>query len=115
MKVKVTNTKQIIALAELRESMVKAYFDHYYKQMGEENKKVVQEMTDSYAGLLAEHFIAEHDTFFAEERKREKINYKIRSLGADKKHSGYRFWEALGKAMKNHAAALEADAEEQDL
>ena len=65
------------------------------------SERLVQEMTSSYALLVAESFLGKHEIFFAQEENRRKIRYQISTLGADKAHSGHRFWEALNKAMKN--------------
>ncbi|MBQ8443792.1 MAG: hypothetical protein IJX25_00350 [Clostridia bacterium] len=102
-------SRQIVSLAAAQEQQVRAYFIYYLKKMGKEEALTVWEMTSNYARRLATAFLRQHENFFENEENKQKIANKIARLGADKPHSGYKFWEELSVQLSNLEPACEEE------
>ena len=92
-------TQQILSLGGVKEAQVKAFFSYYYKLLGEDYEKDIQEKTTGYAYTLARSFIAKHKEFFDNNKNRIEFYNEMRIMGADKPHSGHRFWEQMYTAV----------------
>jgi hypothetical protein len=55
----------------------------------------LQQGLDNYCDNMAQSFIQTHAELLTDEKLRVQLRRHIASMGADKKHSGYRFYEAL--------------------
>ena len=87
--------KKLIDLADVREQQAFAYTSYYNGKVSNEE---LQKGLDEYCQNMAACFLKEHS--LSEEMCREMRKHILR-IGADKKHSGHRFYEALYKELNN--------------
>ncbi len=93
--------RDLIELADIKERQALALLTHYIPKLenNEINEKEVQENIDNYCDNMAETFLENHK----EDLKDKQLNWQFGSYllvkGADKPHSGYRFYEALYRKM----------------
>lgn len=89
--------KKLIDLADVKEKQAFAFTSIYNGKVSNEE---LQKGIDDYCSQMAESFIAEHGEKLLNDELRIKLRRYICSIGADKKHSGHRFYEALYKKIQ---------------
>ena len=105
---------QLSGLIDIKDKQVFAYFTTALNQHGKEKMALIQSLTDQYASDMAKNFIAAHKDFFAKEENKALAYEKIKSLGADKPHSGRRFSEFLYKHLKSGITLESVEVEEEE-
>jgi len=93
--------RDLIELGDVKEKQALAMLTYYIVKLENEEikEKELQEMLDNYCLNMANTFLETHK----DELKDKQLNWQFRShmqvIGADKPHSGHRFYEALYKQM----------------
>ena len=73
----------------------------------------MQELIDEYCNNMADNFILNTKKVLCDELMMENLIKYIKSIGANKKHSGYRFAEALYEKLNNFEQIIAKNQEEQ--
>ena len=84
--------KNLIDLADVKEKQAFAFTSIYNGKVSNEE---LQKGIDDYCSQMADSFIAEHGEKLLNDELRINLRRHICNIGADKKHSGHRFYEAL--------------------
>ena len=87
--------KRLIDLADVKEQQAFAYTSYYNGKVSDDE---LQKGLDNYCRNMAISFIEEHKL---NDEMCLGIRKHILKIGADKKHSGHRFYEALYQELKN--------------
>lgn len=87
---------KLVELAIIKEKQVFAFSGYYASKV---DHKKLQEMIDAYSKSLAEGFVDSHKTELADSTTKTFLINHLTSCGANKPHSGYRFFEALYKEL----------------
>ncbi|MBQ8424730.1 MAG: hypothetical protein IJX17_01760 [Clostridia bacterium] len=83
---------QLIGLADVKEQQAFAFTSIYNGKVPVDE---LQKGIDDYCNEMAKSFITQHKTNLLDEDLRKRLRKHILNIGADKKHSGHRFYEAL--------------------
>ena len=87
---------KVIALADVREMQAFAMLSYCVGKMDIDK---VQKQVDLYCNNMAISFLEEHKEIMGDREIQIKMYRHISELGANKKHSGHRFYEALYTQM----------------
>ena len=90
--------RDLIGLAEIKEQQALALLTIY---VGKIENKEIQEMIDNYCSNMADSFLLRHSEDFKDLKLNQEFRNYLLVKGADKPHSGYRFYEALYKKMSS--------------
>ncbi len=94
--------KKLINLMDVKEMQAFAYLEYYVDKMPISD---LQKAVDEYCDRMAEGFINNHYPEFSDEETLVVIRRHISRLGADKAHSGKRFYEAVSKRLKQFSSS----------
>ena len=83
---------QLIGLADVKEAQAFAMTSIYNGKVSNEE---LQKAVDDYCNQMATSFLAQHSKALSDDSLKFQLRRYILSIGADKKHSGHRFYEAL--------------------
>ena len=84
--------QQLIGLADVKEKQAFAFTSIYNSKVTNDE---LQQGIDDYCNAMAESFIAQHSFDLQNEKIRLGLRKHILNIGANQKHSGHRFYEAL--------------------
>jgi hypothetical protein len=99
--------RRLIDLMDVKEMQAMAYLEYYVEKMP---RVILQKELDDYCDRMAEAFVENHHAEFENEETLSYVKKHIIAFGADKAHSGKRFYEALYKQLKTFGA----DAKEKE-
>ena len=91
--------KRLIELANIKESQAFAFTCFYAEKM---DRDELQKAIDCYRNNMAKNFVLEHQEILGEREMNINLRRHISMLGADKKHSGKRFYEALFRQLNGN-------------
>ena len=103
--------KDLIELADVKEKQAFAYTSIFNGKVPNDE---LQKGIDEYCTSMAISFIESHQHQLDNEMT-IKLRRHILSIGADKKHSGHRFYEALYKELNNLQKSAENTESEKGL
>ena len=83
---------QLIGLADVKEAQAFAMVSIYNGKVANEE---LQKAVDDYCNQMAKSFLSQHSKALTHDTLKLQLRRHILSIGADKKHSGHRFYEAL--------------------
>ena len=90
--------EKAIELFDVREKQALAFCEIYKDKLDYED---LQKAIDIYCNNMAESFIETYKQFFSSEDFRIQFKIYLRSIGADKPHSGKRFHEVMYSQIVN--------------
>jgi len=88
--------KNLIDLANIKEKQAFAMIDLY---KGKVENKVMQSIVDDYCDNMANTFLEKNELDLQDVEIYQQFRNYIILIGANKPHSGHRFYEALYKKM----------------
>lgn len=93
--------RDLIYLADIKEKQALAMLDFYIPKFvnDEIKEKELQEIIDSYCNNMADNFMETYKETLLDEQLNWQFRSHMQVKGADKPHSGHRFYEALYRKM----------------
>ena len=88
--------KHLIELGDVQEKQAFAYLCYLNNKIFDEQ---LQQQVDAYCNNLAVSFISKHKDLLQDKNILVGLRRHISWLGADKPHSGHRFYEALNNSL----------------
>jgi len=101
--------ERLIGLADVKEKQAFAYTSIYNGKVSNDD---LQKGIDEYCEQMAISFIAEHKELLSDDKIRLQLRRHMFNIGANNKHSGHRFYEALYtkiRAFENEMTQNERD------
>jgi len=96
--------ERLIELADIKEAQAFAFTCAYSEKM---DRDELQKAIDCYCDNMARRFVLAHQAEIGEREININLRRHISMLGADKKHSGKRFYEALFMRLNHKEEAQE--------
>lgn len=88
--------KRLISIGNVKEKQALAFTEIYMDKMKEAD---FQDALNNYCEQMALNFIEKYHDFLFQDEIKDDLRKYIINIGADKEHSGKRFYEALYKIM----------------
>lgn len=90
--------EDLIGLADVKEKQAFALLCYYNEKIPHDE---LQEKVDLYCDNLANTFVSDHRGDLSKKQIMLGMRKHILNIGADKKHSGHRFYESLYIKLNN--------------
>ena len=101
--------QQLIGLADVKEQQAFAFTSIYNGKVPNED---LQKGIDDYCSQMADSFLEKHTKSLLDENLRRQLRKHILNLGANKKHSGHRFYESLYSKLNAFEEKINSNGKE---